>query len=122
MQLFHTGTNYSLRFLLPGHYHYACIEPGKEPDDVAPGSIIIGTGFEDEFSIKGSQEATNIFSKFLELNLLQQTMGQHNDDITLTIERTPDYTYDAQARPAEESLDIADYDWNLIEDNDDTTS
>ena len=117
LKLFYCQEGYTLRFMLRGTYHYACFEQGAEPADVASGSIILGTAFDGDFAIKGSEDAMAMFGKFLELLAFQQRFGKNNDDITLTIQHAPDYVYDSVAKKTEASVDLADDDWNVIADN-----
>lgn len=118
LKLFYWETGYTLRFSLSGTYCYAQFEQGSEPEDVAPGSIILGTEFDGDFKIKGSQKAMTMFGQFLELLLSQQRLGKNNNDITLTIQHSPDYIYNTITQPASELFDMVNGDWNMIESND----
>lgn len=118
LKLFYWRTGYTLRFSLSGTYCKAQFEQGSEPEDVASGSIILGTEFDGDFKIKGSQKAMTMFGQFLELLLSQQCVGKNNNDITLTIQHSPDYIYNTLTQPATESLDIVNGDWNMVESND----
>lgn len=116
LKLFYERTGYTLRFLLNGTYHHARFEQGEEPADVAAGSIILGTGFDGDFKIKGSEEAMKKFGAFLDFLLGQQRFGEKNSDITLTIRHAPDYVYKQIAMPVPQAFDVTDGDWNVIDD------
>lgn len=114
MKPFFCKTQYSLRFSLHGTYHHAHFEDGDDPDTLSSGSIILGTEFDGDFKMKGSQDAMDMFGKFLELQMSLGNFGQRYNDITLTIQHTPDYIYDSLVRPNEEMPSQTNNNWNLI--------
>ncbi len=117
LKLFYGQTGYSLRFSMSGVYHLARFEEGREPADVASGSIILGVKFDGESCIKGSKETMKMFSNFLELLLSQQRFGKKNENITLTIQHAPDYVYNDITESLDDVLDVNDDNWNLMADN-----
>ena len=117
VKLVHTPLQCTLRFQCYGTYRNARFEAGAGPGDVAAGSVILGTEFVGEFAIAGSEKAMDLFSKFLQIKLLhQKAMKNEQEHVSVTITHVPDFTYDKSATFQSEPLNLDDYDWNMIDD------
>ena len=120
MKLVHNPLFCTLRFALFGTYHNAQFDSGTEPDDVASGSVILGTEFDGEFAIKGSDKAMNLLAKFLQIQVLERKVLKNEQEyITATITHAPDFTYNKSAFFQSTPLKFDDYDWNLIDEETD---
>ena len=116
MKLVHNPLFCTLRFVLFGTYHNAQFAKGTEPEDVPSGCVILGTEFDGEFAIRGSDKAMDMLAKFLQFQVLERkVLNNEQEHITATITHAPDFTYNKSAFYQSMPLNFDDYDWNMID-------